>query len=366
MRPKKYPRIAEELTRMIVGAQIGPGEQLPSQHQLTRQYGVSRSCAQKALDLLEERGLVDKRPGKGVFVRSAPDAAVPGRAIGLLFPDFKRTVPSREDSFGVETLWGIEEAVRERGLNLVFRRHKRTSSFSDVAAILKSMEVGGLLVDRDFSDESVKTAAVPGIPIVVVGRMCAVPGVGCTVPNFYDYFYQTVISLREHGVKHVAVLYPGPHDYAPEVTGAVNRLRAEGRGITIDDIDCFGARDTYDATLEEQLVKKAVNELADRDALPEVILCVSDWTAVRILEVLKARGIPVPGRVGLIGCLGIAVAEQTDPKISTLAVDSQTLGSKAVEILTDMIFRGQPARIERLPLTFIERESFRWGKAGPE
>ncbi|MBN1676365.1 MAG: GntR family transcriptional regulator [Kiritimatiellae bacterium] len=365
MRPKKYPKIAEDLTKMIVDGQIGSGEQLPSQHQLTLKYGVSRSCAQKALDLLEERGLVDKRPGKGVFVKSAPEPAELGRAIGLLFPDFKRTTPAADDSFGVETLWGIEEAVRDRGLNLVLRRHERDSTFEDIAAVLASMEVDGLLVDRDLPDECIRMAVVPGIPVVVAGRLSVVPGVGCTVPNFYDYIYQTLGALGEQGVKHAAIIYPGPHDYSREMLGAVNRLRIEQRSIAVDLIDCFTDGQAFDATLEEKLTKQTVHELVDRDALPEVILCLSDWTALRILEVLKARNIPVPGRVGVIGCLGIGIGEQVTPTISTLAVDSRALGSKAVEILADMVFAGQPARIERLPLTFIERESFRWRNGTP-
>jgi len=361
MRPKKYTKIAEELTELIVNGQLGPGAQIPSQHELTRQYDVSRSCVQKALDLLAERGLVDKKPGKGVFVKSASEPGEsPGRALGLLMPTSKPVTPTPQDSFGVETLWGIEEAVRERGLNLVLRRHDRYGSFDDIAAVLAGMEVGGLVVDRDFPDACLRTAVVAGLPLVVAGRLCSVPGVGCTVPNFYDYIYQTIHALDEHGTGRVALFYPAPHDYGPEALGAVSRLAGEGRRIVVDAIDVFGGREPYDPTLEEQLVKELVGKMVDDDALPDVIICVSDWTAARVLEVLNARAVPVPGRVGLIGGLGIAIAAQMSPTISSLVVDSRALGCRAVEILTDMVFDNQPSRIERLPLTLVERESFRF------
>jgi len=45
---------------------------VPSVHQISEQYGVSRSTARRALDVLKEWGLTEALPGLGTFVKSQP------------------------------------------------------------------------------------------------------------------------------------------------------------------------------------------------------------------------------------------------------------------------------------------------------
>lgn len=54
---------------------LGPGDPLPSQHDLARQLGVSRPVVREALQGLASRGVLEIRPGSGVYV-SEP-AAMP-------------------------------------------------------------------------------------------------------------------------------------------------------------------------------------------------------------------------------------------------------------------------------------------------
>ena len=47
---------------------LGPGDPLPSQHDLARQLGVSRPVVREALQGLAARGVLEIRPGSGVYV----------------------------------------------------------------------------------------------------------------------------------------------------------------------------------------------------------------------------------------------------------------------------------------------------------
>jgi DNA-binding GntR family transcriptional regulator len=66
-----YRRIAAELQRAIAAGELAPGDALPSEAALTRQYGVSRGTAQHALSFLVSLGLVCVMHGKGRFVNAA-------------------------------------------------------------------------------------------------------------------------------------------------------------------------------------------------------------------------------------------------------------------------------------------------------
>jgi GntR family transcriptional regulator len=63
-----YLRIASELRRRIVSGDLPPGAKLPSETRLMEQYGVSRTVAKYAIQVLKSEGLVEGRAGSGVYV----------------------------------------------------------------------------------------------------------------------------------------------------------------------------------------------------------------------------------------------------------------------------------------------------------
>jgi GntR family transcriptional regulator len=62
-----YRRIAESLRLDIDAGRIEPGSQLPTEAELTRKWGASRSTVREAIRLLTELRLVEARPGQGTF-----------------------------------------------------------------------------------------------------------------------------------------------------------------------------------------------------------------------------------------------------------------------------------------------------------
>jgi GntR family transcriptional regulator, transcriptional repressor for pyruvate dehydrogenase complex len=70
-RPKKlHEMVAEELEEMIVAGHFAPGANLPSERELIRQFGVSRTVIRDAIRTLATKGLVDVQHGVGAIVTS--------------------------------------------------------------------------------------------------------------------------------------------------------------------------------------------------------------------------------------------------------------------------------------------------------
>src|SRR5262249_12059409 len=67
--PRQYMRIAAEIRQGLAEGRWRPGQPVPSITTLSQEYGVARQTAAKALRLLEDEGLLARRPGLGYYVR---------------------------------------------------------------------------------------------------------------------------------------------------------------------------------------------------------------------------------------------------------------------------------------------------------
>ncbi|MFI9823768.1 GntR family transcriptional regulator [Streptomyces sp. NPDC052013] len=83
------------------------GGKLPTQRQLSTEFGVSRHTVQRALEKLIDDGLIESRQGSGSFVvGTVARAASPGPAVG--------PAPGK----GMVQAWFIERAFRQREVEL--------------------------------------------------------------------------------------------------------------------------------------------------------------------------------------------------------------------------------------------------------
>lgn len=65
-----YMRVMAHLQTKILTGIIVEGSRLPSEQELEKEYGVSRTTIRKALNMLSNEGLIFIRQGQGSFVRS--------------------------------------------------------------------------------------------------------------------------------------------------------------------------------------------------------------------------------------------------------------------------------------------------------
>ena len=98
----RYVELAEAMKLQMKG--LAPNVLLPSEDQLAKQFNVSRVTIRRALDLLEQGGLVDRQRGRGTIV------SIP-KVTRTLFP----TVPIEKDLGDQGLLLETELLSLERG-----------------------------------------------------------------------------------------------------------------------------------------------------------------------------------------------------------------------------------------------------------
>ncbi len=66
----RYGALAAALRQRLVGGEWPPGGNLPPETQLAAEHSVALGTLRRALEVLAEQGLIERRHGRGTFVRS--------------------------------------------------------------------------------------------------------------------------------------------------------------------------------------------------------------------------------------------------------------------------------------------------------
>ncbi|MHB0885803.1 MAG: FadR/GntR family transcriptional regulator [Bacillota bacterium] len=74
--PRLYELVVNQICDWIVKGQVRPGDKFPSERELEAKLGVSRAVLREAFHLLESRGLIYSRHGRGRFVRDLEGSEV--------------------------------------------------------------------------------------------------------------------------------------------------------------------------------------------------------------------------------------------------------------------------------------------------
>ena len=120
--PLTFEVIAEALRERIRSGGLRPGDALPTQAVLMREFGASSLTVQKAMALLKQEGWAVSRPGKGAFVAHHDHAGD--------LDDPEATAPATGTAARVEAL---ERALAEAAQQIADLRSRIEALESDSA-----------------------------------------------------------------------------------------------------------------------------------------------------------------------------------------------------------------------------------------
>lgn len=114
-RSPRYYRIYQTLLREIQQGELKPGDALPSEMSLAQSHGVAPGTARKAIDMLVDRGWVERQHGRGTFVRRADFSHSLARFFRLTDREGVQLHPQSE-LLGVRELPAAGDIARQLGV----------------------------------------------------------------------------------------------------------------------------------------------------------------------------------------------------------------------------------------------------------
>ncbi|MDQ6217012.1 substrate-binding domain-containing protein, partial [Achromobacter insolitus] len=90
----------------------------------------------------------------------------------------------------------------------------------------------------------------------------------------------------------------------------------------------------------------------------DAVFCANDLLAVGALFEARDRKLAIPRDIAILGFGDTDIANEIEPGLTTIGVDSRKLGARAGELLLQRLNGGTPAaRQEVFPLTLNQRAS---------
>jgi DNA-binding LacI/PurR family transcriptional regulator len=312
---------------------------LPTTRSLGDQFGVSHGTAFRLLCRLAQEGKVWRHPNGRFYPRLA------GRVLNR--PKPLAVLLRRMDGWSAlcrEVMEGFTEkcAEHEREMLLVFHRRllgpksSMTSVHLALPRVQKEMledftllhgqEIGGVLLDELWSDSVLAAAWPSGVPGVVFHRPTSVPGIGSVAPDFKAGALLAFSHLLACGYQRICLL-PSLRNYAATkcFLEAAREMYRKISGVPLP-------RQNEIALYEPGQWKELVNRLSESGERWGLI-CPEDHAAMSLAEELRARGVQLGKRHGLIALMGTSIVRFGE--LTSVRYDFQEMGRQAARMLCD-------------------------------
>lgn len=366
-----YQQIVQALRKQIASGELKSGDQVPTEAELSQQFGVSRITSKRALSELENEGLIYRIRGKGSFVserelRAASDSTGPGAGAGsggignevLLMLPFSHN-PGLGD-YGQ----GIQERLDASGHTL----HIQASSPASQRRLLEHALLGthqGLIfypvsnADLDLLYQY----ALRRYPVVLLDKQLEGLPFPAVVSDNLGGAYEATAHLIARGHRRIAFLSTNePASFYTERERYWGYLKAmhEHAVPSLEAIELFRLHEADPVAEGEEalLFVRAIRLLQEQGIT--AIVATNDLTAIECIRAAQSIGLSVPDDLSVIGFDDIQLAEYIAPGLTTMAQDFDRIGYLAAEMLLRQIRNPhliQPAAV--VPVKLVERGSVR-------
>jgi DNA-binding LacI/PurR family transcriptional regulator len=196
------------------------------------------------------------------------------------------------------------------------------------------------------------------------------PGACCVAVDREEAVRLAVRHLIEQGRRRIglAVMTLSRPTHTARLRGYQSELASQGRAVDerlIFDAESFGLAFAHcnERSAKWEFPMDVMDRVIDvlvRDAAADAIVAHDDFWAAALVKRMRARGIPVPRDVAVVGYLNHYLADWIDPALTTIDLCHETAARAMVSMLETMITSGplpEGERVVKVKPRLIVRDS---------
>lgn len=382
----KAVRLSSEIQAKIANGGYPVGAMLPPEVELGGTHDASRVTIRRALDMLAEKGIVERIPHRGVIVKTPPGGAVSSNSARAMSRVTRRAPPvrttralrfgtvlaTRPDEGLVQIQEGIEEFVRQHELSLQLISSWEGSNVPlDAINEVEMLGIDGLIVLPYAGGDHFEILAemrTRGVPVVCIEKRQERIDHPSVEQDNATGMYRAVNYLIQTYKQPVWFLGMGL-DHKSELDrydGYVRAMRDAGFSERVEShtvLHGIGSSDPNYWREERKWLHgyELGVRLLDLAKPPLSVACIKDDIAWGVYNAARERGVRIgrePGDLHVTGFDNMTISQLLDPPLTTVSQPMKDKGYQAAQLLFGHITRGrQNATTVRLPVQLLVRGS---------
>jgi DNA-binding LacI/PurR family transcriptional regulator len=247
------------------------------------------------------------------------------------------------NSFFSQSINGIESIAYNNGYNVIIAQSRESFDREMLnLQYLTSRSIDGLIISistetTDFS--YLRELHLKGMPIVFFDRIVSEIDTHKVIADNFKGAYDATVHLINCGYRKIAAI-------SNPALLSITKERLSGYKAALQD---------HDIEVEDNLIKycqhggmivsevdTVVNELLENKRKPDAIFALADKLTTNCLRIFKAKGISVPGDIGLLGFSNTDLTELLDPPLSVIRQPAFEMGELATNLLIQLIESKRP------------------------
>lgn len=349
-----YVDLANSLRVELTSGRFRPGQPFASEHDLVRSRKLSRVTVRKASDVLISEGLLERRPGKGLFVCSGPPTRT--SVIQVVCGNLG-WAPS------LQATRAIQEAARPHGFQVqLYDAHGSMAEDLEAIRGLPSTQARGAVIFALHAvafAEAIYALKSSGFPCVLIDQRLADLDIPSVMADNHAGGELAGRALIGQGHKRIAFIgdleadtvqrrLAGLRDAAGDA--GLPFSRALVRDVAPDDRFA-----SWTAQTERHVQELFTAPSAER---PTAIFASCDAIARDVYAALGRLGLMVPRDVSVIGFDDDPLAATLAPGLTTVRQPFAEMGRAAFEMLhRRLLDPATPVEHRLIPVSLVERSS---------
>lgn len=244
---------------------------------------------------------------------------------------------------------GLTEAARDRGymLSIFVTSHNKEEAEAAMNRVITSHVDGAIIFDDELDVGDLQHISSYKVPVIAINNKITADKVGCITFGYENLFRQILNRYFEEGDKKMYFLHvhnAGRLLARIERSFVTTHIEA-GRSYAILSSDDSYTK-TYVDFLEFFKTTKSGYFLAYRDSL-----------AAAIANAARDSGLRIPEDVEILSIIGTKYANILRPTLSSMFIDMQLVGRKAMQMLSDLMDDKLIQKHHKIESTFVKRDT---------
>lgn len=299
----------------------------PPEREFAVKLGVSRNTLRKALDMLEDDGLLQRDNISGTVPVQSDEKKIPE---SLLFCSYASPAsPHVQESI----LRGAEKAAEalQMTVDTCYASKLLELSQDELNELLTANRCRGIIL-MAWGEVLYEMLHNTGLPVAFTycyaGESRRLKFAEISRPG-KEAWQEALTCLVEHGHKRIVTLTL-PKEVIREVfTDEEYELLLQKLGLETE------FNPVIKCNMNDHVIRRHLERLFSSANPPDAILCYSDYWALPVYRVLQQLKLRVPEDVSVMGYCGALDSNFISPKLTTVVVDYEKVGQMAVEVLND-------------------------------